>query len=79
MTEPKGKIFFKLMQQVPFDAYVVGNHELYVASTARELVDSGLVSWLDGGYLTGNVLWAEGPEAGAPIGSRYKVSTAHRT
>jgi hypothetical protein len=62
---------------VPFDAYGIGNHELYESSTARELVDSGFVKWLDGGYITSNVVWSSGVEAGSPIGSRYKVGLSN--
>jgi len=79
VTSPKGSVFFRLLQQVPFDAYTVGNHELYEGGTVRELVDSGLVGSLGGGYLSSNVVWADGPNSGTPIGSRYKVWTGKRT
>lgn len=72
-TKPKGTALFPLLAQVPFDAFSIGNHELYESSVTNNLADSGFIGQWRGKYLTSNVLWAEGPESGKPLGDRYTV------
>eukprot|EP00041_Stephanoeca_diplocostata_P007301 m.102432 g.102432 ORF g.102432 m.102432 type:complete len:557 (+) comp16821_c1_seq2:219-1889(+) len=72
-TKPKGTVLFPLLAKVPFDAFSIGNHELYQSSVTNNLADSGFIGQWRGKYLTSNVLWAEGPESGKPLGDRYTV------
>jgi 2',3'-cyclic-nucleotide 2'-phosphodiesterase (5'-nucleotidase family) len=45
-----------LLQQMPWDALNVGNHELYFDDTVRYLQDSGFIQHWNGTYLSSNTL-----------------------
>jgi 2',3'-cyclic-nucleotide 2'-phosphodiesterase (5'-nucleotidase family) len=51
-----GERILPIVQQVPYDAITIGNHELYHSETVRALRDSGFIAGWHGRYLTANVL-----------------------
>ena len=48
-----------IIQQMPFSAVNIGNHELYHNQTMEYLRDSGFIDHWDGHYLTSNTFWTE--------------------
>jgi 2',3'-cyclic-nucleotide 2'-phosphodiesterase (5'-nucleotidase family) len=64
-----------ILEQMPWDALNIGNHELYKNSTVHYITrENGFVDHWDGGYLTSNTLLIETNET-RPIGERYKFMT----
>lgn len=62
-----------ILEQMPWDAVNIGNHELYKNSTVHYITtENGFVDHWNGGYLTSNSLLAETNET---IGERYKFMT----
>jgi 5''-nucleotidase/2'',3''-cyclic phosphodiesterase and related esterases len=58
-----------ILQQMPWDALNIGNHELYKNETIEYITQpGGFVDFWDGRYLTSNVLLSQ---SNAPIGERY--------
>ena len=80
-TPVHGEAVTPIVEQMPYDAIVVGNHELGHDATVLHLQDSGFLKHWGGRYLTSNVFWAEGsgPRAGEPLGSRHTVLTGPNT
>ncbi len=59
-----------ILQQMPWDAVNIGNHELYKNTTIELITEpDGFVDSWGGRYLTSNVLLSE---TGSPIGERYR-------
>ena len=48
-----------ILEQMPFDAINIGNHELYHNETVEYMRDSGFIDHWKGNYLTTNTLWEE--------------------
>mmetsp|Transcript_13815 Transcript_13815/g.20980 ORF Transcript_13815/g.20980 Transcript_13815/m.20980 type:complete len:736 (+) Transcript_13815:3-2210(+) len=69
-----------ILQQMPWDAVNIGNHELYQNSTIEFITrPNGFVDFWGGRYLTSNVLLNE---TDSPIGERYtflKASFSNKT
>lgn len=58
-----------ILERMPWDAFNMGNHELYFNSTIEHITqEGGFVDTLNGKYLTSNIVMTETQE---PIGSRY--------
>ena len=58
-----------ILERMPWDAFNMGNHELYFNSTIEHITqEGGFIDYLNGKYLTSNVIMRATHE---PIGSRY--------
>jgi 2',3'-cyclic-nucleotide 2'-phosphodiesterase (5'-nucleotidase family) len=57
-----------LLQEMPWDAVNVGNHELYFDDTVQHLVQSGFIEHWNGTYLSSNTVLSATQE---PLGNRY--------
>ncbi|KAG7358473.1 autophagocytosis associated protein, active-site domain containing protein [Nitzschia inconspicua] len=57
-----------LLQEMPWDAVNVGNHELYFDATVQHLVESGFVDHWNCSYLSSNTILAE---TQVPLGHRF--------
>ncbi|GKZ00675.1 hypothetical protein MPSEU_001019600 [Mayamaea pseudoterrestris] len=61
-----------LIEKMPFDAYNVGNHELYDKSVIEYATrPGGFVEWWGDRYLSSNVVLNKSKDE--PLGNRYKV------
>jgi 2',3'-cyclic-nucleotide 2'-phosphodiesterase (5'-nucleotidase family) len=64
------KYLTPILQQMPWDAITIGNHELYKNSTIDYITEKdGFIDKWDGKYLTSNVVNAETHD---PLGERYR-------
>lgn len=69
-AETNGQELFPLLMEIPFDAMSIGNHELYDASTVKEMISSAYMSSRNGTYLASNVYLSETMQ---PLASRYAL------
>lgn len=60
-----------LLEQVPFSAVNVGNHELYKNEVVDYMMNKGFINHWDGNYLASNVDYVWGQNSSIPFGSRY--------
>ena len=59
LSPVNGAELLPLLQQIPFDAVTIGNHELYKSSTVANLASSGFIDHWGEGYVTSNVKSAD--------------------
>jgi 2',3'-cyclic-nucleotide 2'-phosphodiesterase (5'-nucleotidase family) len=62
-----------ILQNMPWDALTVGNHELYRNSTIEHITDSGFAEYWGVKYVTSNVLRLEGSVELGPLGGSRHI------
>lgn len=79
LTPVNGANLLPLLQQMPFDAVTIGNHELYLSSTVANMASSGFIGHWGSAYVTSNIQSADGSaltagkSVGDPLGAPYTV------
>ena len=79
LSPVNGANLLPLLQQMPFDAVAIGNHELYSSRTVGHMASSGFIDHWGSAYVTSNILsaapsaLAAGKSVGDPLGAPYTV------
>jgi 2',3'-cyclic-nucleotide 2'-phosphodiesterase (5'-nucleotidase family) len=79
LSPVNGANLLPLLQQMPFDAVTIGNHELYSSSTVANMASSGFIGHWGSAYVTSNIQSADrsaltaGKTVGDPLGAAYTV------
>jgi len=69
LSQPAPSALTSILEQMPWDALTIGNHELYLDETVRHITkDGGFIQWFGSRYVTSNVVHSDTRN---PFGHRY--------